>query len=100
MINIKFKDSEHPFLFAWRAYKEYLKKAEDKKISDFELLEEGYYLGFKCGAEFCNKKVKFTKDQFLSMLEENSDFHETVVKEWMAQAEKQKKIQAHLAAKS
>lgn len=89
---IKFQGKEYPFLFAWSAYKEFIKAAEKIKDNVFDFYDKGVHLGFVCGAKKEGKKP-FSLDKMIDMFDDSTEFHKESIDVFLKHLEIQKKIQ-------
>lgn len=89
---IKFQGKEHPFLFGWSAYKEYIKASEKIKDDPFDFYDKGIHLGFVCGAKKEGKKP-FSFDKMIDMFDDSPEFQEASISIFFKHLGVQKKIQ-------
>ena len=91
-IKIKFQNKEYPFLFAWSAYKEYIKIDEKTKDNVFDFYDKGIHLGFVCGAKKEGKKP-FSFDKMIDMFDDSTEFQGESMDIFFKHLGVQKKIQ-------
>ena len=92
MDSIKFQDKEHPFLFAWSAYKTFLKVTQHIEDDDATFYDKGIHLGFECGAKRSGVKC-FSYDDMVNMFDDDIDFQAEANDIFWKQFGVQKKIQ-------